>query len=357
MVSTQSAKPIVEVRGLVNRFGKQTVHDNLDLDIMPREVLGVVGGSGTGKSVLLRSIVGLRRPNAGSVKVFGQDLQTLSEEQRSLQERRFGVLFQSGALFSSLTVAENIGFGLDMLNRPKSEIKATVAEMLELVQMTPMADRRTSEISGGQQQRVALARALGPQPDVLLLDEPFSNLDAGQRVQVRNEVRAILRMSGTTAIFVTHHQEEALFMGDRVAVQNQGRIEQTGTPDEVFGNPATRFVAEFMGETDFLPGDVTVDGVKTEIGLLQPNNEVSVGAHVDVAVRADDVEISPDPSSDAIVLAREFRGMVNVYRVRLPSGRFIHSMQPHTVQIAPATHVRVIMEPGHELTCFSGSQS
>lgn len=146
-------------------------------------------------------------------------------------------------------------------------------------------------------------------------------------------------------------------MGDRVAVQNQGRIEQVGTPDEVFSSPGTRFVAAFMGETDFLPGEVTPEGVQTEIGVLQPGNKVSMGALVDVVVRADDVHISPDPSSGAIVLTREFRGMVNVYRVRLPSGRFIHSLQRHTVQIAPATPVRVLMEPGHELTCFPGSLS
>ena len=153
--------------------------------------------------------------------------------------------------------------------------------MLQLVRLSEHANRMPNELSGGEQQRVALARALGPQPDVLLLDEPFSNLDSEQRVQVRNEVRAILRMSGTTAIFVTHYQEEALFMGDRVAVQSQGKIEQIGTPDDVFGNPATRFVAAFMGETDFLPGEVHREGVKTEIGMLQTNNEVRIGTHVD----------------------------------------------------------------------------
>ena len=174
-------------------------------------------------------------------------------------------------------------------------------------------------------------------------------------MHVRNEVRAILRMSGATAIFVTHHQEEALFMGDRIAVQHQGSIQQVGNPGDVFGNPATRFVATFMGETDFLPGEVTAEGVQTEIGLLQSTHPVSVGDQVEVAVRADDVRIAPDPTSAAIVLTREYRGMVNVYRVRLPSGRFIHSLQRHTVRIAPATPVRVLMDPGHELACFINS--
>jgi iron(III) transport system ATP-binding protein len=341
----------VQCEGLVKTFEDAGALSGLDLLVLKGEIMALIGPSGCGKTTLLRLITGVTEPDSGSIVIGGKPVVGPSGLVPP-EKRRVGMVFQNYALFPHLSVAANVAYGLKGHDQHEK-----VRAMLQLVNLVDHAYRMPHELSGGEQQRVALARALGPQPDVLLLDEPFSNLDAGQRVQVRNEVRAILRMSGTTAIFVTHHQEEALFMGDRVAVQNQGRIEQTGTPDEVFGNPATRFVAEFMGETDFIPGEVTQEGVQTEIGMLQPGNEVSIGAQVDVAVRADDVNISPDPSSGAIVLAREFRGMVNVYRVRLPSGRFIHSMQRHTVHIAPATHVRVIMEPGHGLTCFSGSQS
>jgi iron(III) transport system ATP-binding protein len=341
----------VQCNGLVKTFEDTGALSGLNLEVLKGEIMALIGPSGCGKTTLLRLITGVAEPDAGSISIGGKPMAGPGVLVPP-ELRRVGMVFQNYALFPHLSVGANVGYGLKGSDRDEQ-----VRAMLQLVRLGDHADRMPHELSGGEQQRVALARALGPRPDVLLLDEPFSNLDSGQRVLVRNEVRAILRMSGTTAIFVTHHQEEALFMGDRVAVQNRGFIEQSGTPDEVFGSPATRFVAAFMGETDFLPGQVTVHGVQTEIGMLQPGNEVRMGVQVDVAVRADDVHISPDPSSGAIVLAREFRGMVNVYRVRLPSGRFIHSLQRHTVQIPPATPVRVVMAPGHELTCFAVSPS
>ena len=214
------------MRGLINRFGKQTVHDNLDLDIMPREVLGVVGGSGTGKSVLLRSIVGLRRPNAGSVKVFGQDLQTLSEEQRSLQERRFGVLFQSGALFSSLTVAENIALPLvehiglsrrdaDHLARMKVLLAGLPAEA---------ADKYPSMLSGGMVKRAALARALALDPDILFLDEPTAGLDPIGAAAFDQLIRTLCDALGLSVFLVTHDLDTLYAICDRVAVLSQKRV-------------------------------------------------------------------------------------------------------------------------------------
>lgn len=339
----------VKCDGLVKTFEDTGALRRLNLLVRKGEIMALIGTSGCGKTTLLRLITGVIPPDSGSISIGG-DLVAGPGLVVPPEMRRVGMVFQNYALFPHLSVAANVAYGLQGPGRDDD-----VRAMLQLVRLSEHANRMPNELSGGEQQRVALARALGPQPDVLLLDEPFSNLDSEQRVQVRNEVRAILRMSGTTAIFVTHYQEEALFMGDRVAVQSQGKIEQVGTPDDVFGNPATRFVAAFMGETDFLPGEVQPEGVKTEIGMLQTNNEVRIGTHVDVAVRADDVHITPDPSSNAIVLTREFRGMVNVYRVRLPSGRFVHSLQRHTMQIAPATPVRVVMDPGHPLTCFPGT--
>jgi iron(III) transport system ATP-binding protein len=209
------------------------------------------------------------------------------------------------------------------------------------------------ELSGGQQQRVALARALAPHPAVLLLDEPFSNLDAGLRLQVRAEIRDILKANRLTAIFVTHDQDEALFMGDRIAVFNAGSLEQVATPEELFFAPASRFVAEFMGQADFIRGETTEHGLQTEIGpVLQPVT-LAVGQRVEVAIRADDVTLVADPQSKAKVLGRSFRGAVNVYRVRLPSGRIVHSLQPHTLKLADGLLVRVQAEPGHPLAHFA----
>jgi iron(III) transport system ATP-binding protein len=185
-----------------------------------------------------------------------------------------------------------------------------------------------------------------------LFDEPFSSLDADRRAQMREEVRGILKEFGATAIFVTHDQEEALDMGDRLAVLNRGRVEQVGLPEEVFGSPATRFTAEFMGGAEFLPGEVVPEGILTEIGLLRQEAGQPPGTLVEVAFRADDVSFWPQESAPARVEARRFQGWVNLYRLRLASGRLLHSLQPHTCLIQVGTPVQVRAEPGHALACF-----
>ncbi|MEL0168557.1 MAG: ATP-binding cassette domain-containing protein [Pseudomonadaceae bacterium] len=219
-------QPVVEVRGLVNRFGQQTVHNDLDLDIMPREVLGVVGGSGTGKSVLLRSIVGLRRPNAGSVKVFGQDLQTLSEQERSLQERRFGVLFQSGALFSSLTVAENIALPLiEHIGLSRRDADHLARMKVLLTGLPPeAADKYPSMLSGGMVKRAALARALALDPDILFLDEPTAGLDPIGAAAFDQLIRTLCDALGLSVFLVTHDLDTLYAICDRVAVLSQKRV-------------------------------------------------------------------------------------------------------------------------------------
>jgi iron(III) transport system ATP-binding protein len=201
---------------------------------------------------------------------------------------------------------------------------------------------------------VALARALAPRPEVLLLDEPFSNLDPGRRVQVRNEVRAILKASGMTAVFVTHDQEEALAIGDRLGILYAGRLEQVGTPQEVFQAPATRFVAEFLGIPDFLSGRVTPIGLETELGIAHPQVEVglALGTQVDVLVRPDDLTLHPDPQGEGRVVDCIFRGMDYLYQVALPSGRQVRCLGPHTTRYAPGTPVRVELTPGHAMTWF-----
>jgi iron(III) transport system ATP-binding protein len=224
--------------------------------------------------------------------------------------------------------------------------------MLTLAGLDELTHRYPHELSGGQRQRVALARALTPQPIIILLDEPFSNLDADLRIKIREEVRIILKTINITSIFVTHDQEEALFMGDRLAVMNKGRIEQIGSPEEIFHQPDTRFVAEFMGNTDFLPGEVHPDGIQTEIGIIPQKVDLPVSTPVELAARADDITFEPKSGEKALILARHFKGAHNIYRLRLPSGRLLHAIQPHTKIIPPGTTVRVWADPGHPLACF-----
>jgi iron(III) transport system ATP-binding protein len=212
--------------------------------------------------------------------------------------------------------------------------------VLELVGLGAFGERYPHELSGGQQQRVAVARALAPAPGVVLLDEPFSNLDADLRAQMRDEVEKILRTAHTTAIFVTHDQEEAFTIADRVGVLNAGRLEQVASPETIYHHPATPFVAEFVGAADFLPGIVTSEGVVTEIGVFANTEQREPGEKVRVMIRPDDVTFAPRPDGEAVVVRRYFRGSENLYALALPSGTTVHSSQPSSATVAPGTRVR-----------------
>jgi spermidine/putrescine transport system ATP-binding protein len=222
-----------------------------DIDIADNEFFTLLGPSGCGKTTLLRLIAGFEHPTSGTLDMFGESLLELPPYKRPIN-----TVFQSYALFPHLTVAQNIAFGLEMLGKPRAEIKATVDQMMELVQMTQLANRQTSQISGGQQQRVALARALAPKPKVLLLDEPLSALDFNLRKEMQLELKRLQTETGITFIFVTHDQEEALTMSDRIAVMSAGSIRQIGAPRDIYDRPAERFVADFIGDTNFLPAEV-----------------------------------------------------------------------------------------------------
>ncbi len=344
-----STEHALSLSGITKRFGNVVAVDNFSLDVAPGELLALVGPSGCGKTTILRLIAGLEVPDQGLIAIRGR-LAAGAGVWLPPEARKVSLVFQDYALFPHMTVADNTGFGLRGWNREARALR--IREVLDMVQLAHLANRYPHELSGGEQQRVALARALAPQPEVLLLDEPFSNLDAGLRTQVREEIRDILKAVHTTVLFVTHDQEEALFMGDRVAVLNAGRLEQMGIPEEVFHNPATRFVAEFMGHTGFLSARVTAEGLETELGFLPQRPPLPPGTQVDVLVRPDDLTLHPDPQASARVERRIFQGMHHLHRVVLPSGQIVHCLTLHTEHYLPGTAVRVELTPGHPLTCF-----
>jgi iron(III) transport system ATP-binding protein len=341
----------VELVGVSKGYSRaeQPVLAALDFAVAPGEVVALLGPSGSGKTTLLRLVAGFLVPDSGVVRLAGREVAGpagfVSPERRGV-----GIVFQDYALFPHLTVARNVAFGLDGLKGKAKERR--VREALDLVGLRGLDRRYPHELSGGQQQRVALARALAPGPVVLLLDEPFSSLDASLRAQVRDDVATILRESGTSALFVTHDQDEALFMGDRVAVLRGGGLEQVARPEDIYHQPASRFVAEFMGKTDFLPGRVAPEGVRTELGLLAQRPDLPLGSEVLVAFRPDDVKLAADAGAGARVAMRHFEGTLATYHLVLPSGRVVHSLQPHGLTLPPGSAVRVWADPGHDVPCF-----
>ena len=242
----------VEVRGVTKRYGSVTAVDNISLTIAAGEFLTLLGPSGCGKTSLLRLIAGFETPDSGSLLIGGVDITNRPPYRRPVNQ-----VFQSYALFPHLTVGENVAFGLRMQKRPAAEIAQRVAESLQLVSLGDMADRRPHQLSGGQRQRVALARALAPRPQVLLLDEPLSALDAKLRRTMQLELKRLQRQLGVTFVFVTHDQEEALTMSDRIAVVNHGRIEQLGTASSIYHQPGSAFVADFLGQANLLKAAIT----------------------------------------------------------------------------------------------------
>ena len=341
--------PAVELNNITKQFnGDPAVYD-LNLSLSPGEILALVGPSGCGKTTSLRLIAGFEQPDAGEIILGGK---TVAGGNKFVQpeNRGVGMVFQDYALFPHINVAENVAFGLNGTSKSKRMEEAE--SMLNLVGLAGYGQRLPHELSGGERQRVALARALAPKPILVLLDEPFSNLDADLRLRMREEVRVILKGIGATAIFVTHDQEEALYIGDSLAVLHRGQLEQIGTPEEVFHQPANHFVAEFMGGSDFLPGEVTAKGIQTEIGLVPQQVDLEAGTQVELALRSDDVSFFPSKGSKSIILARHFKGALNVYRLRLPSGRLLHAYGPHTETLRSGTPVQVAIEPGHDLAYF-----
>lgn len=304
-------------------FGQVRVVHDFNMTINRGEFVSFLGPSGCGKTTILRMIAGFERLSAGSISIDGKDQTSLKPNQRNI-----GMVFQAYALFPNMNVFDNVAFGLKVAGKPKAEIKERVMEMLSLIKLEHLADRYPYQMSGGQQQRVALARALAPKPEVLLLDEPLSALDAKIRISLREEIRQIQQQLGITTIFVTHDQEEALSISDRIVVMNAGRADQIGTPFEIYNKPETRFVASFVGTLNMLDGQV-VDPNAGSVQIAgktfnladqligrQAGEKISVALRPEAAslIKADDL----DAELDGTVISRNFLG--SVIRTRINVG-------------------------------------
>ena len=317
---------VASVAGLSKHFGKTSVLRNISFDVAEGEVLVLLGASGSGKTTILRIIAGLEMPLKGKVILHGKDVTDLPA-----RERGVGVIFQSYALFPKMTVEKNIGYGLRIRKRRRKEIRETVNELLALVQLEEHRKKYPSQLSGGQQQRVAIARTLAYKPEVLLFDEPFGALDTQTRSHLRREIRALLKKVKVPAIFITHDQEEALELGDRVAVLNEGHIEQIGTPFEIYNHPATEYVATFLGAANILEATVRNDFLEVGPAQLPASLDPAKfreGDCVKIVFRPEDVVLSrgdsPRPGLTKISNARIeeliFVGAYERIRLRLDLG-------------------------------------
>jgi iron(III) transport system ATP-binding protein len=349
MTTPESVVPLLEVRSLAHRYGDQRVCDALSFTLSAGEIACLLGPSGCGKTTLLRCIAGFEPASGGEIVLEGRVVSRRAFRVPP-EQRRIGMVFQDFALFPHRNVAGNVGFGLSGLSRAQRDMR--VRELLEAVGLPDSAAKYPHELSGGQQQRVALARALAPRPRLLLLDEPFSNLDVELRERLALEVRAVLKAQGITAVFVTHDQREAFAFADVIGVMHAGRIVQWDTAYNLYHRPRDRFVADFVGEGVFVPGRITRAGrVELELGALEgeiagygaTRLQAGVPALVDVLLRPDDVVHDDSSPVKAQVLSKAFRGAEILYALRLPSGARVLSLVPshHNHPIGEAIGVRL----------------
>jgi putative spermidine/putrescine transport system ATP-binding protein len=335
----------LRLQAITQRFSDFVALSDIELEVAPGEIVALLGPSGCGKSTLLRIISGFVRQTEGSVLFDGQPVDQLSARRRGV-----GIVFQNYALFPHMTVAENVAYGLQARRWPRKQIGARVAEMLALVHMGEFAQRRPRELSGGQQQRVALARCLAIDPKVLLLDEPFGALDKNLRLDMQIEVKRLQRASGVTTMLVTHDQEEALSMADRIAVMSRGRIEQVSSPVDIYDHPKTLFVNEFVGTANMLPGEFTKNGAAARVRIgdigfdVPPAPTLSDGARVMLSIRPERLRLVADGGVSGTVKAVLPLGAQVVYEIELASGLSLKVSQAReggTVIRRSGDHVRV----------------
>jgi iron(III) transport system ATP-binding protein len=338
---------IVHLEGVSKQFTGNPIPavNQVSFSLTQGELLGLVGPSGCGKTTLLRIIAGFEQPSTGQVELAGK-LVAGASYWLPPERRNTGMVFQDYALFPHLSVAENVAFGLKTKKtRPKrQEIRARVGEVLNLVGLSGLEPRYPHELSGGQQQRVALARALAPQPALILLDEPLSNLDVQVRERLRHEVRTILKSTNTAAIFVTHDQEEAMAIADRIAVMRDGKLEQIGTPEDIYTHPCSKFVAEFVTQANFLQATRAGNLWQTEVGQweIQAPNTLDSG---ELMFRQEDVQLKPDGQATTIIQEREFLGREYRYCLETASGKRLHARTHLTTQLPVGTRVKLCVSP------------
>ncbi len=313
-----SGEPMVRISGVSKSYGPVEAVRELNLELEPGRILALLGPSGCGKTTTLRLLAGFEHPEAGEIEIGGRTVAGRSTFVPP-EKRKVGMVFQDYALFPHLTVEQNVAYGL-----PRSKKRnGRVAEVLTIAHLDGLGDRMPHELSGGQQQRVALARALAPEPAVVLLDEPFSNLDATLRTRVRAEMRGILKQARATAIFVTHDQEEALSLADEVAVMLDGAVMQTAPPEKLYLHPANRAVAEFVGQANFIPGIAEAGRVRCTLGDIPA--EGTDDGEVEVMLRPESLVLRALPEGEATVVGREFYGHDQQVELRLDSGETLYS--------------------------------
>jgi iron(III) transport system ATP-binding protein len=337
---------ILKLQDITKYYYSQTVPavKNVSLNLKHGDILGLLGPSGCGKTTLLRFIAGFEKTQSGSLWL-GDRLVAGPQVWAPPEERDIGMVFQDFALFPHLSVFENIAFGLKSLfDRKKGLIQGRVMEVLDLVGLEGLQHRYPHELSGGQQQRIALARAIAPKPKLVLLDEPLSNLDVQVRLHLRQELRSILKAAKTSAIFVTHDQEEALAISDQVAVMRCGELEQVGSPEEIYSAPASKFVAEFVTQANFLSAERHDQTWKTELGCFDAwvqNSKEHSSQSGWLMIRQEDMVLKPDRQGRAIILDHQFLGREYRYRLRTPSGQTLYALSKSTEGLAKGVTVSI----------------
>jgi iron(III) transport system ATP-binding protein len=348
-----TADPRIEVSGLVVRYNDVVAVDGISFAIQPGELVTLLGPSGCGKTTTLRAVAGLEDPAEGTIRLGGETVYSSTQRRNVPSEKRgLSMVFQSYAIWPHMTVFDNVAYGLNVRKLPRAEVVDSVRRVLDMVQMTRFSDRPASRLSGGQQQRIAVARAIAFSPTVLLFDEPLSNLDAKLRTEMRVELRELQRRLDITSLYVTHDQEEALAISDRVIVMNHGRIEQIGSPEAIYNRPGSLFVADFVGAANLIKGQMKPDGVfETVGGLRLKAADAGTGAETTLALRSAYIMLQREPDAGAnvargIIHRRMFHGDFIQYVVDWPAGQLL-VRRPPTEMIAEGAEVNISFSPQH----------